>query len=303
MLGFCKHALYANPAAEPAVALLNRVLPPPRVELGHYQIVVPRLPPHLNGLRVLHVTDLHLHGRTPGADMVPAIAAATPHDLICYTGDFIDCDEDLPHLARLLQRMPRHAPAYAVLGNHDYIPFGRRGKGANDAVRLCETLAAAGIGVMTNRARPLFDGAIYLAGVDDPATGRDDLDRALDGLPDECVLLLAHSPDIVLRLGSHCPSLILAGHTHGGQVRLPFIGPVLTESSLPRSLIMGLHHWHGIPLFVSRGVGYSGLDIRIGCPPEIAVLTLCSPATERQATPRSEGTAPDWPDASSQESA
>ncbi len=275
--GVIKHAAMGSVAARAGAALLGRVLPPVRVQLNQYEVIVPRLPPRLNGLRVLHVTDLHLSDGPHPADQIPAIVAATPHDLICYSGDFIDCDDDVPRLARFLERMPGGAPAYAVLGNHDYVPFGR-GPGLNDAARLCEALDAAGIGIMSNQARPLYDGALYLAGVDDPATGRDDLDRALDGLSGACVLLLAHSPDIVLRLGEHCPSLILAGHTHGGQVRLPFIGPLLTESNVPRRLIMGLNEWHGTPLFVSRGVGFSGLNIRIGCPPEVAVLTLRSPA-------------------------
>src|SRR5262249_50242441 len=110
------------------------------------------------------------------------------------------------------------------------------------------------------------------------AIGRDDLSRAYSGVPvGACNLLLAHSPDIVLRLGRHRPGLVLAGHTHGGQVRLPLIGALHTESKLPRRLAMGLNEHQGTQVFVPRGVGYSGLDIRIGCPAEAAVLTLRSP--------------------------
>jgi predicted MPP superfamily phosphohydrolase len=121
--------------------------------------------------------------------------------------------------------------------------------------------------------------------VDDPATGRDDVSRAMHGVPPgTCCLLLAHSPDIVLRLGPYRPGLILAGHTHGGQIRLPLIGPVITMSKVPRQLTMGLHQYAGVPTFVTRGIGYSGLNLRLGCPAEVALLTLRSPlAAERAA--------------------
>src|SRR2546423_5635657 len=108
------------------VALLRRVSPPPRVHLTRCAIAVPGLAPYLDGLRVLHLSDLHLHGRSALAEQVPTLVAGLPHDLVVYTGDYIETDEDIPRLATFLARMPR-APAYAVLGNHDYRPFGRPG--------------------------------------------------------------------------------------------------------------------------------------------------------------------------------
>ena len=154
------------------------------------------------------------------------------------------------------------------------------GRGANDARRLRQVLAAAGVDVLTNEARPLYGGRLSIAGVDDPATRRDDLGHTLANVPDAaCCVLLAHGPDIVLRAGADARrrGLILAGHTHGGQIRLPVVGALLTESAGPRRLAMGLHVVRGVPLVVWRGVGYSGLDLRIGCPPEVALLTLrCS---------------------------
>src|SRR5256714_7784011 len=258
------------------ITLLKHVLPPPRVHLTQYQIAVPRLPRDLDGLRVLHLSDLHVH---PGSDLawqVPDLVAGVPHDLLCYTGDFIDVDDDIAPLATLLERLPRGARTYAVLGNHDYIPFGRS-RGANDVQRLRAVLTAAGITTLANEARRLYGGALYVVGVDDPASGRDDMERAVADVPGEaCTLVLAHSPDVALRLKAHRPGLILAGHTHGGQIRLSRLGPLLTLSDLPRHLAMGVGMYRGVPLFVSRGIGYSGLHIRIGSPAEAAVLTLRS---------------------------
>jgi predicted MPP superfamily phosphohydrolase len=260
----------------------------PRVQLSRHEVVVARLPTRLDGLRVLQVSDLHLHAGSQPARQIPALIAAVPHDLVCYTGDFIDSDDDLQRLTQFLALMPRSAPAYAVLGNHDYSPYGR-GEGGNDVQRLRATLRAAGIRVLSNEALPLYEGGLYVAGVDDPATERDDLAFTLAQVPAAaCCLLLAHSPDVVLRPGARRPAVILAGHTHGGQIRLPLVGALLTQSKVPRRLAMGLHSYRGMQLFVSRGVGYSGLDIRIGCPPEVALLTLRAPilASRRYRFPR-----------------
>jgi predicted MPP superfamily phosphohydrolase len=259
------------------ITLLKHVLPRPRVHLTHYQIAVPRLPRDLDGLRVLHLSDLHVHSGSDLAWQVPDLVADVPHDLLCYTGDFIDVDDDIASLATLLERLPRGAQTYAVLGNHDYIPFGRS-RGANDVQRLRAVLAAAGITTLANEARALYGGALYVVGVDDPASRRDDIERAVADVPGEaCTLVLAHSPDVALRLKAHRAGLILAGHTHGGQIRLSRIGPLLTLSDLPRHLAMGVGMYRGVPLFVSRGIGYSGLYIRIGSPAEVALLTLHSP--------------------------
>ncbi len=271
-----EYAILESGAAQAGVAVLSRLLPSPRIQLTRHTVKAPRLPARLNGLRILHITDLHLHPGPQAVWQIPALVASTPHDLLCYTGDFIDSDDDLARLALFLDRMPRTAPAYAVLGNHDYRPYGHA-NGSNDVAKLRKILNSAGVTILTNQARPLYDGGLYIAGVDDPATDRDDPNRALASVsPDACSVLLAHSPDVMLRLGEHRPDVILAGHTHGGQIRLPFLGALLTQSRLPRRLIMGLHEHEAVQLFVSRGVGYSVQDLRLGCPPEVALLVLSS---------------------------
>jgi predicted MPP superfamily phosphohydrolase len=262
-----------------AVKVVTSLLPAARVRITRHEVEVAHLPAHLDGLRLLHLSDLHIH---PGSDLawqLPELVAGLPHDLVCYTGDFIDVDSDLPQLEAFVERMPR-TPTYAVLGNHDYIPHGRQDRpGANDATRLRDILTRAGICVLVNAAHPVYDGALWIAGVDDPATGRDAVGRAFADVPeDACSILLAHSPDIVLRLQGRQPGLVLAGHTHGGQIRLPLVGMLLTLSELPRRYVQGLVEYQGVPMFVSRGIGYSGLHVRIGSPAEVALLTLRSPA-------------------------
>jgi len=277
---FVKHLYHGaidSPPAQLGVKTLQYILPPPHIELTCYDIVVPRLPAGLDGLRVLHISDLHLRPGSEIARELPELVADVPHDLALYTGDFIDTDDGIPQVATILARMPRVEGAYAVLGNHDHQPLGRF-HGANDVAALRTMLTDVGLDVLDNTARSILEGALFIVGVDDPATDRDNLDRAMAAVPDDaCALLLAHSPDIVLRLGGHRPGLILSGHTHGGQIRLPLVGPLITMSSLPRREVMGLRTHHGVPTFVTRGIGYSGLNLRLGCPPEVALLTLRSP--------------------------
>ncbi len=270
------HALIDSSLARWTAAALARALPEPHVALTFYDVAMPGLPEHLSGLRVLHISDLHFRPGSELARELPDLAATVPHDFTVYTGDFIDTDESIEAVGRILERMPRCDGVFAVLGNHDYLSHGRINR-FNDIQRLRAVLRDAGIDILSNVSRPVCGGELFIAGVDDPALGYDDLSQAFSGVPDgACSLLLAHSPDIVLRLGRHRPGLVLAGHTHGGQVRLPIVGAVHTESRIPRRLAMGLNEHQGTQVFVSRGVGYSGLDIRLGCPPEAAVLTLRS---------------------------
>jgi predicted MPP superfamily phosphohydrolase len=264
----------SSPLTRAGITLMRNMLPPVHVHLTRYDLAVPHLPRHLDGLRLLHLSDLHVH---PGSDLawqVPDLIAPLTYDLLCYTGDFIDVDDDLPALATLLARIPHTGAAYAVLGNHDYIPFGRS-HGSNDAARLRSVLGQAGITVLTNEARATVGNELYVVGVDDPVTGRDSLELAMAQVPEHsCTVVLAHSPDVMLRLGARLPNLVLAGHTHGGQIRLPHVGPIFTLSQVPRNMTMGLGLYQGVPLFVSRGIGYSGLYLRLGSPPEAALLTL-----------------------------
>jgi len=270
------HGVIDSWPARGVVGLLHTLLPEPHVGLTHHDIAVPGLPPRLDGLRVLHISDLHLRPGSPLALELPALTADVPHDLLLYTGDFIDDDDGIDHVGSLLAQMPNTAPRYAVLGNHDHQPLGRE-QGRNDVPRLKKMLAEAKVDLMTNTARTLYDGDLFLVGLDDPCTMHDDLAKAIAAVPDgECTIMLVHSPDMVLELRGFRPSLVLSGHTHGGQIRLPQIGPLITMSNLPRRAVMGLFSYAGVQVFVTRGIGYSGLDIRINCPAEAAVLTLRS---------------------------
>ena len=273
-------ALITSRPARVGVSLLKAILPAERVVVTRRTIAVANLPPALAGLRVLHMSDLHWHRGSELAQLLPALAAQLAYDVAVYTGDFIDNDDGIAPVGAILERMPWAHASFAVMGNHDYLPYGAAGSAAprtrhNDVRRLRAMLARRGITVLDNTAQPLGSERFYIAGVNDYTTGHADLDAALQAVPPgAATVLLSHHPDIVLDLGARRPDLILAGHTHGGQIRLPGVGAVVTHSALPRRHAMGLTRYHDVPLFVTRGIGYSGLDLRLGCAPEVALLTL-----------------------------
>jgi uncharacterized protein len=271
--GFWEYVANMRVVASPA-RLLSKAFSARRPELTTDVLPIDGLPDRLDGLRLLHIADLHVRDGSGPSAWLPGIAAGLSYDLAVYTGDFIDGDEDIEPLAALLSAMPDRGSSYAVFGNHDYRSLGRELR-INDTPRLERTLTALGITVLRNSAEQACHGRVYVAGVDDPVTRRDDVGSTMAAVPpDAGCVLLAHSPEIVMRLGGHKPSLVLAGHTHGGQVRLPVIGPVVNVTSLPRRLTMGYHVYQDVPLFVSRGIGYSGFDIRFLCRPQVALLEL-----------------------------
>ena len=219
--------------------------------------------PHLSEpVRLLHWTDLH------GRNLSRMRWAEEPPDLIAFTGDLATAGRDLPRTEDTLVRMdalwPATAARFAVLGNHDR----RAGRAAVTA-----RLQAHGYTVLANRGQ-LWRG-IWIAGTDDPHRGRPDLAAALNGAPAGApTLLLTHSPELFPQAVDAGVDLALAGHTHGGQVRLPGLGALLTASRLGRRYVMGEYRQGRTLLFVSRGLGTVHLPLRLFCVPEIALFDL-----------------------------
>jgi len=259
------------------------------VAVVHRDVTVRGLPPAFDGLRVCCIGDLHLFRWADGAAMrrrLASIAAAKP-DLILFVGDYATGDARYEsRAARIIAE--QHAPlgVYAVLGNHD------RWVGEEHAVRA---MRAAKVRLLMNEKVALARGCdrLYLAGLNDPYTGGDDLPAALEGIPPEgCVILLSHTPDIIAEAVERGISLVLAGHTHGGQIALPLLGPPVVLSKYGSRYAHGLFQERATAMFVTRGVGEIAPWIRLNCPRETAVLTLRSgkqKAGSRQSKVRSRG--------------
>jgi predicted MPP superfamily phosphohydrolase len=253
------------------------------LEVVHKDVTISGLPAAFDGVRVAQLSDIHLDEFTEPfllRDAIDEINRACP-DYVLLTGDYVTA-QVLPRqytaqaawqCGKLLNRI-ECKQRYAIYGNHD-IWAGEEHVG--------EALRANEITVLRNEYLPLErDGArIWLAGLDDPVCGQPDPDKAIPSsirnVANEPVILMCHAPDYVDQLRARpvgeAVSLVLSGHTHGGQVRVPFLGAM----HLPpggRKYVEGMFQVGGMQLYVNRGIGSVGVPFRFDCRPEITVFRL-----------------------------
>ncbi|WP_309569989.1 metallophosphoesterase [Deinococcus sp.] len=237
-------------------------------------------------VRLAFLTDLH-YGLYVGSGQIRGwvdTALDARPDLILLGGDFIDQrirTSPLP-LIRELARLKAPLGVYGVWGNHDYGSFGRyssvyygpvRADWAERRATLTQELRAEGVEILLNQGVAVRDD-LHVGGVDDLWNGTPDARAALAGSGERATILLSHNPDVLPDLPVPA-GLVLSGHTHGGQVRLPVIGAPIVPSAFGQRYAMGwVQGAHGTPAYVSRGLGTSGIPLRNLCPPEITVLTL-----------------------------
>jgi len=264
-----------------AVAADAAIIEPNHPVLTTIDLPLPHLSDAWDGFRIAQLSDFHFD---PHFSVVPLRKAVETlnqlkPDLIVLTGDFVTVPAfskagqakrsaaNIEPCSELLAQL--HAPAglLACLGNHDL---------GTDPVRITRTLHSRGIEMLRNASLPLQREAsrLWLCGVDDVLEGHADLDLTLRGIPaDEPVILLAHEPDFALEASRRRVDLQLSGHSHGGQVRIPFLGaPYLPE--LGRKFPKGLYKIGPLTLYTNVGIGTIRIPVRFDCPPEITLFTL-----------------------------
>ncbi len=241
------------------------------VQITRLELPITGLPAAFDGYTILHVTDLHCSYLVPIRDVRArvAVGAGLACDLVVFTGDIANGVEELQDAADALAMLRPRERAVAVVGNHDNWLGNARVRAA---------LMRSDFQVLTNEHTRIERNGeyIYLAGVNNTAyNDHDDLPGTFAGIPEEAVIvLLSHAPDVLLRPLSSRAALILAGHTHGGQLVLPRVGPLYVPSRVGRSYASGLFQHMGSWLFVNRGLGEIFPPIRLLCSPEIALVTL-----------------------------
>ena len=244
-------------------------------------------------LTVLHLSDLHLTVADTRRVAFLERLAAEPVDLVVLTGDMLGEPAALGPVLEALGRFRPRLGAVAVLGSNDYWaprfrnPLGyflgpssrrKRSSGRNPWRELVGGLQARGWTVLSNRRGRLAD--VELAGMDDPHIRRDDPGVAVpaDGqAPPRLRLGVVHSPyrRALDAFAGNGYDLVLAGHTHGGQVRLPGVGALVTNCDLPRDRVRGLSRWGSSWLHVSAGLGTSKYaPFRFACRPEASLLEV-----------------------------
>lgn len=253
------------------------------IDVVHRDIHVNGLPEAFDGMTIAQLSDIHLDEFTEPfllREAIDHINRLRP-DVVLLTGDYVTYQvlsrkmtmDAAGQCARLLSGI-QCKQRYAILGNHDLMA------GPNE---IADAIASYGIPVLRNAFLPLERGGsrIWLAGLDDPVLGRPDPDRTIPvsirNIPHEPVILMCHAPDFVDQLAAHPVSrsiaLVLSGHTHGGQVRLPLLGAL----HLPpggKKYIEGWFPLGGMQLYVNRGIGSVGVPFRFDCRPEITQFRL-----------------------------
>jgi predicted MPP superfamily phosphohydrolase len=275
-------------AALGAVAIAGDgvIFEPNRPQLVSIEIALARLAQSWDGFRIAQLSDLHYDDYfsvVPLRKAIDIINGLQP-DLVVLTGDFVTGPLRKPRhgnskqmlkvaaqviepCAQLLSQLRAKSGILAILGNHDLY---------TDAAYITAVLQSQGIPILRNRSISLERQGtrLWFSGVDDVLAGKPDLDLALKGIPPaEPVVLLAHEPDWADYVARYPVDLQLSGHSHGGQVRIPYIGaPFLPE--LARKYPWGLRRIGALALYTNVGIGTVRIPVRLGCPPEVTLITL-----------------------------
>jgi uncharacterized protein len=247
-----------------------------RLVLNENTLQLPHWPEALSGTRVALLSDLHVgspYWHLPELERLVERTNQAQPELVLLAGDYLINGVRFGHwidpesIARVLGGLRAPLGVVAVLGNHDWW---------NNGHRVRRALTDQGITVLENEALELQRGGerFFVVGLADPLTRNVRMDVALAGVPEAApFVVLCHEPDIFPEVPERA-ALTLAGHTHGGQVRLPLLGSLVVPSQYGQRYAHGHVEENGRHLFVTSGVGTSIFPVRFGVPPEIALLTL-----------------------------
>ena len=245
-----------------------------RVQLHRNTIISPRLPDAFRGFTILHLSDLHADMSGPAMDRLVELLPGLDYDICVLTGDyrgktFGPFTASLEGVARV--RAQLRGPVYGVLGNHD-------------TIRMVPELEDMGIGMLLNETVALTRGPsrIHLSGVDDAHFFRvDNIEKAAADIPEgELSVLLSHTPEIYRQAAHAGFDVMLAGHTHGGQICLPGSIPITLDSNLPRAFGAGAWRYGAMAGYTSVGAGSSVIAVRLNCLPEITLHRLDGPPAQ-----------------------
>ena len=249
--------------------------------LKRVDVPIPDLPATLNGFTIAQLSDLHRGPVVTQACIARAVELALWQEtnLVVLTGDYVSGSADYAHsCAEALAPLATSSGAIACLGNHDHW---------TDADIVARALTDVGITVLRNSSQEVT-GGLWVAAVDDVWERHADLGRALQAVPsDALVVLLAHEPDYADEVAATVAGRVglqLSGHSHGGQVRLPLVGAVITRSPLPREYASGVFEIAETPFHINNGLGTGKwTGFRFLCPPEATLIELAGREHDRGA--------------------
>ncbi|MFC4769265.1 metallophosphoesterase [Effusibacillus consociatus] len=231
----------------------------------------------LDDLKIVQLSDLHMERQSISPQRMHSLVAAANPDLIVMTGDYLDRYHNIDKCLEYLKEIKRVNPKYGiymVFGNHDHY--------LGDQIdEFAEAIEALGCHILRNESRTIdINGTpLTIIGIDDFCLGKSDIAKSYANVPEEGIhLVLAHDPNTVLAMKEdHKADYILSGHFHGGQFNLiPYLHRIMGGfGELPKQdILKGIHVVNGKTLYISEGLGQSGLNVRLRSRPEITVHTL-----------------------------
>ncbi|WP_037464931.1 metallophosphoesterase [Shimazuella kribbensis] len=264
---FLKRSLIGLATLIPLTAGYSYGVEPRWIEVVERKIFLSKLPKTFEGIQIVVFGDLHVGFHMNERDVlhtVDKIKQLKP-EILLFTGDFVDGKQDvIPPVLPYLQELDASYGKFAVLGNHDYY---------GDLV--APSLKDAGFTVLRNSHHTIKkkNDSLVIAGVEDLLMGNADLNQALEGAPDTCTLLLSHCPDFADEISQDQVDLQISGHSHGGQIRFPIVGAVITPPGA-KKYIDDFYTLEKTNVYVNRGLGTTILPFRFLCRPQISVLRL-----------------------------
>jgi uncharacterized protein len=245
---------------------------PHNIQVERIEMALPRLPGAFDGMTIAHLSDLHLGPYVSEEHLLTAVRMTNElkPDAIVLTGDLVNSSwHYIQPCAEIISRFEAPLGVFAVLGNHDYwVGF---------LNHMLQSVRETGIMLLRNQAVPITRGSstLYFVGIDDLWLRLANIKRALETVPNNaCKIALMHEPDFADISAQAEIDLQLSGHSHGGQVRLPVIGPLILPKYGEKYPMGAYRVGNFTRLYTTRGVGVLPPGVRFNCPPEITLLTL-----------------------------
>ncbi|WP_163103360.1 metallophosphoesterase [Peribacillus alkalitolerans] len=242
------------------------------IEITSHNLRIPNLPASFSGLRAVLFSDTHLGFQFQLSQLeklIDKINHLRP-DLIFFTGDLMDNPRtyiEKDSISPILSKLHAKLGKFCVYGNHDHGGYG--------SDLYLKIMKESGFIVLKNQATDIFNTSgekIYIAGVDDSMLGKPNLSQTIQGIPsDSFIVLLSHAPDFAQTASKYPISIQLSGHSHGGQIQIPFYGALITPPQA-KLYIDGLYNINEMKLYVNRGLGTTRLPYRFLSRPEITIL-------------------------------
>ena len=258
---------------------------PYKIRIQHYTLNSPKI---TNGFTIMQLSDFHLRKGSIDKveELLRILKSLTIPDLILLTGDYME-EEGVDELfSEILSALKAKYGIYAIFGNHEYYRYNlihlfagwiKEGKPV-DQSKIINLLEKYNVKIIDNDNLILNieNNQIQLIGIHDAFTYNDNHEKALKGFNDKILnILMTHSPEAFFKIKNYKFDLVLAGHTHGGQIRLPFYGGIASRTNLPKKLIYGFYKYNNSTIIITNGLGEGRLvPFRFRCPPEINLISF-----------------------------